>query len=74
MSDEIDKASILELEDNERALQNHFKSVEGPPMFDLNGEKICKDCGDGIVPPARAQLLFVVRCLACQSQYDLRVH
>ncbi len=66
MADEGDYSSQFELEHNTLIIAAHNNRHRIKPEFNTDGEKICIDCGDTI-PPERAKLSFVVRCVYCQQ-------
>lgn len=70
MADPADEA-LNEMERNEAIRARQGKPQTVPPAFDDEGNKICIDCGNEI-PPARAALTFVVRCIGCQRAHEKR--
>ena len=63
MTKAFDRASDLEMEERERALNRHLNRVKELP--DEHG--ICNDCGTAI-PAARLRALpHVATCISCQA-------
>ncbi|HBR2612602.1 TPA: TraR/DksA family transcriptional regulator [Klebsiella pneumoniae] len=68
MTKAFDRASDLEMEEREQALNRHLNRVKELP--DEHG--ICNDCGAAI-PAARLKALpYVATCVSCQSIRDIR--
>ena len=69
MTRAFDRASDLEMEERERALNNHLNRVKELP----ENYGFFNDCGAAI-PVARLQALpYVATCFTCQSIRDIRV-
>ncbi|HDX8786094.1 TPA: TraR/DksA family transcriptional regulator [Klebsiella michiganensis] len=68
MTKAFDRASDLEMEEREHALNRHLNRVKERPEHD----GFCNDCGAAI-PAARLQVLpSVATCVTCQSIRDIR--
>lgn len=59
MTDELDKASGLEMATREHALNAHKEHPEHPGF--------CNDCGDEIDPKRLAAMPDAVTCIDCQT-------
>ena len=72
MSDEGDFSSQQEIEDHERIFKARAKAraeeLSKQPVTIL-GVTYCDDCNDEI-PPKRAKIPGVVRCIDCQELYE----
>lgn len=63
MTDELDRASGLEMADREQALNARLNRVKEAP--EKSG--FCNDCGEAINPARIAALGDVVTCIDCQT-------
>lgn len=63
MPDIIDQANDIAQQTIERSLANAQK-------FDAPSRYECEECGE-IIPPERRQLGGVIRCIDCQSHFEL---
>lgn len=63
MTDEMDRASGLEMADRERALNARLNRVKEAP----EESGVCNDCGDAIDPARIAVLPDAVTCIDCQT-------
>ncbi|HEM6672540.1 TPA: TraR/DksA C4-type zinc finger protein [Citrobacter koseri] len=63
MTDELDRASGLEMADRERALNARLNRVKEVP----EESGFCNDCGDAIDPARIAVLPDAVTCIDCQT-------
>lgn len=71
MADEGDFSADQEILHNELWISKHTKRHREEPEYDADGAKICIDC-DTLIPKARAELDFVVRCIHCQAEEEDR--
>lgn len=69
MSDDADKAQILEAEFLARSMAG-AKSADGPEPVIIDGALCCAEC-EAEIPPARlAARLGVGLCVACQEELE----
>lgn len=68
MTDAFDRASDLETEERERALNTHLNRVK--ERSDHDG--FCNDCGNDIPPDRLLAKPDAVTCLTCQSIREQR--
>ncbi|EKN3983064.1 TraR/DksA family transcriptional regulator [Yersinia enterocolitica] len=66
MMDDFDRASDIEINDRQRALNAHLNRVKDAPIE----YGFCNDCGENI-PPQRLAL-DAVRCVTCQQIKELK--
>ena len=65
-SDPLDVATQNALADTARTLSVHANRFRPIAIHDVDNNKICIDC-DELIPPARASIPEVVRCIDCQE-------
>ncbi|WP_445357287.1 TraR/DksA family transcriptional regulator [Microbulbifer sp. ANSA002] len=65
MPDDLDRASVLEQAQRQRALQAQRQRSN----FDVPSLAQCEDC-DGDIPKARQAFGGVTRCVECQTEYE----
>jgi len=63
MTDELDRASGLEMADREQALNARLNRVKEAP----EESGFCNDCGEAIDPARIAALPDAVTCIDCQT-------
>jgi RNA polymerase-binding transcription factor DksA len=64
--DITDRASELEQEERERAIQKVLHMRLEDAHYNPQGERTCLDCGE-VIHPIRVQVLDAKRCLDCQT-------
>ncbi|MGZ4974660.1 MAG: TraR/DksA family transcriptional regulator [Burkholderiaceae bacterium] len=72
MTDPIDRANDTAQFNNDLAIQQHLIDHTLPAQLIVDGVVECIDCGDEIPVERLAALPNCVRCIDCQTMYEIR--
>lgn len=72
MSDEIDRANDSAQFTNDLAIRQHLIDHALPPQLVVDGVVECIDCGDDISKERLGALPNCVRCIDCQTIFEIR--
>lgn len=67
MSDTVDRAQRLEEQQRQCAIDAIRHRKHEVPELNVNGERICKDCGGAIKIMRLMRMPHAVRCMPCQT-------
>lgn len=72
MADEADQAEAFEAQHRARSLKAHKARLRKSAPVEVDGKRLCVDCGDVILPGRVAAYPDVIRCIDCQADLEKR--
>lgn len=71
MVDELDRAKALEMRERQAALARTLaRGQEREPPLEVDGVRVCLDCGEPIPPERLAARPQSVRCVECKERKE----
>jgi len=70
MTDSVDRANERRDLIESKCLEAHFERVNSEKPYEVNGTRLCLDCGEPINPQRLEAYPKAVRCIECQTFHE----